>query len=255
MGKRKRPTPDAIIPTSSTNTLVASRHSSAHPGMLKSDVGLSANNATIPAHMSAPPEKTHKLQTTSLHMFSEHHSDTPQHAKQKYSSPQCTSPHNQIFHAPRTAAAHTQSNKCSSGQCYPRAAVGSKQKRRAVNPQKSATTGRKSTERSHSNEFRPNALSLPPSPTKGPRDCKSNTRSTKVAAETRRSRGASCCHPGSFLPSSKGAVAHWHFQTTLYTCNASFGNAQAPSARTRVRMKQECFAQTATRTAPRRGWV
>ncbi|RNC44905.1 hypothetical protein TcCL_NonESM05397 [Trypanosoma cruzi] len=62
--KRKRPIPDALIPTGSTNTLFASRHSSAHPGMLKSDVELSASNATIPAHMSAPPEKTHKSQTT-----------------------------------------------------------------------------------------------------------------------------------------------------------------------------------------------
>ncbi|RNC32840.1 hypothetical protein TcCL_Unassigned04513 [Trypanosoma cruzi] len=34
--------------------------------MLKSDGELSANNATIPAHMSAPPEKTHKPQTTPL---------------------------------------------------------------------------------------------------------------------------------------------------------------------------------------------
>ncbi|KAF5214087.1 hypothetical protein ECC02_008747 [Trypanosoma cruzi] len=41
-GKRKWPIPDALIPTSSTNTLVASRHSSAHPGMLKSDVELPA---------------------------------------------------------------------------------------------------------------------------------------------------------------------------------------------------------------------
>ncbi|RNE98666.1 hypothetical protein TcG_12279 [Trypanosoma cruzi] len=47
-GKRKWPIPDALIPTSSTNTLVASRHSSAHPGMPKSDVELSASNATIP---------------------------------------------------------------------------------------------------------------------------------------------------------------------------------------------------------------
>ncbi|RNC39300.1 hypothetical protein TcCL_NonESM11367 [Trypanosoma cruzi] len=46
--KRKWPIPDAPIPTGSTNTLVASRHSSAHPGMLKSDVELSASNATIP---------------------------------------------------------------------------------------------------------------------------------------------------------------------------------------------------------------
>ncbi|RNC43974.1 hypothetical protein TcCL_NonESM06361 [Trypanosoma cruzi] len=34
--------------------------------MLKSDGELSASNATIPAHMSAPPEKTKKLQTTPL---------------------------------------------------------------------------------------------------------------------------------------------------------------------------------------------
>ncbi|EKF37648.1 hypothetical protein MOQ_002157, partial [Trypanosoma cruzi marinkellei] len=66
MEKRKWPIPHALIPTSSTNTLVASRHSSAHPGIRKSDVEMSASNATIPAHMSAPPEKTHKLQTTPL---------------------------------------------------------------------------------------------------------------------------------------------------------------------------------------------
>ncbi|RNC60789.1 hypothetical protein TcCL_ESM01441 [Trypanosoma cruzi] len=63
MGKRKQPIPDALIPTSSTNTLVASRHSSANPEMLKSGVELSASNATIPAHMSAPPEKKQKLHT------------------------------------------------------------------------------------------------------------------------------------------------------------------------------------------------
>ncbi|KAF5220151.1 hypothetical protein ECC02_006826 [Trypanosoma cruzi] len=99
-------------------------------------------------------------------MSSEHHSNTPRHAKQKCSSLQCTSPYNHIVHAPRTAAAHTRSNKCSSDQCYPRAAVGSKQKRRAAKPQKSVTTGRRPTERSHSNEFSPNALKLPPSPQK-----------------------------------------------------------------------------------------
>ncbi|RNC52852.1 hypothetical protein TcCL_ESM09865, partial [Trypanosoma cruzi] len=48
----------------------------------------------------------------------------------------CTSPHNQIVHAPRTAAAHTHSDKCSSDQCYPRGVVGSKQKRRAAKPQR-----------------------------------------------------------------------------------------------------------------------
>ncbi|EKF28696.1 hypothetical protein MOQ_007548 [Trypanosoma cruzi marinkellei] len=50
---------------------------------------------------------------------------------------------------------------CSLDKCYPRVAVGSKQKRQAVKLQKSATNGRNSTERSHSNEFSPNALSLP----------------------------------------------------------------------------------------------
>ncbi|RNC34302.1 hypothetical protein TcCL_Unassigned02916 [Trypanosoma cruzi] len=63
-GKGKWPIPDVLIPTSSTNTLVASRHSSAHPEMLKSDVEPSASNATIPAHISAPPERTHKSKTT-----------------------------------------------------------------------------------------------------------------------------------------------------------------------------------------------
>ncbi|RNC35591.1 hypothetical protein TcCL_Unassigned01524 [Trypanosoma cruzi] len=96
----------------------------------------------------------------------------------------CTSPHNQIFHAPRTAAAHTQSDKCYSDQCYPRAAVGSKQKRRVAKPQKSATTGRKSMERSHSNEFDPNALSIPHSPTKAPRDANQRHRQIKSLCNT-----------------------------------------------------------------------
>ncbi|RNC53202.1 hypothetical protein TcCL_ESM09495, partial [Trypanosoma cruzi] len=69
MGKRKWPIPRVLIPTGSANTLVASRHSSAHPGMLKSNVEPSASNATIPAHMSAPPEKTHKPHTKPLTCF------------------------------------------------------------------------------------------------------------------------------------------------------------------------------------------
>ncbi|RNE96259.1 hypothetical protein TcG_13084, partial [Trypanosoma cruzi] len=80
MGKRKWPIPRVLIPTGSTNTLVASRHSSAHPVMPKSDVKPSASNATIPAHMSAPPEKTHKLHTTPLTCFPNTiptHRDTP----------------------------------------------------------------------------------------------------------------------------------------------------------------------------------
>ncbi|RNC52276.1 hypothetical protein TcCL_ESM10523 [Trypanosoma cruzi] len=168
MGKRKRPIPLVLIPTSSTNTLVASRHSSAHPEMLKSDVELSASNATIPAHMSAPPEKTHKLHTTPLTCFPTiipTHRDTPNrsirhsmHLPTQSNSPRTT--HGSSSHP---------SNKCSSEQCYPRAAVGSKQTRQAAKPQRSATTGRKSTERCHSKQFSPHALSLPPSPTKAPR--------------------------------------------------------------------------------------
>ncbi|KAF5216763.1 hypothetical protein ECC02_010431 [Trypanosoma cruzi] len=120
-------------------------------------------------HVGSTREDT-QITNNTLHMSSEHHSDTPRHAKQKYSSPQCTSPHNQIVHAPRTAAAHTRSNKFSSEQCYPRAAVGSKQKRRVAKPQKSATTGHKSAERCHSKVFSPDALNLPPSPTKAARE-------------------------------------------------------------------------------------
>ncbi|EKG06660.1 hypothetical protein TCSYLVIO_002229 [Trypanosoma cruzi] len=153
--KRKRPIPDALIPTGSTNTLVASRHSSAHPGMPKSDVELSASNATISTNVGSTREDTQTTNNT-LHMSPERHSDTPRHANRKYSS----------LHAPRTSASHTRQNKCSSDQWPPRAAVGSKQKRRAARHQKSATTGRNSTERSHTNEFTPNALSLPPSPQK-----------------------------------------------------------------------------------------
>ncbi|ESS55658.1 hypothetical protein TCDM_12855 [Trypanosoma cruzi Dm28c] len=106
-------------------------------------------------HFGSTREDTQTINNT-LHMSSKNHSDTPRHANQKYSS----------LHAPRTAAAHTRQNKCSSDQWPPRAAVGSKQKRRTARPQKSATTGRNSTERSHTNEFTPNALSLPPSPQK-----------------------------------------------------------------------------------------
>ncbi|RNC53514.1 hypothetical protein TcCL_ESM09141, partial [Trypanosoma cruzi] len=73
--KRKRPIPDALIPTSSTNTLVASRHSSAHPGMLKSDVELSASNATIPhtcrlhqrRHTNHKQHPSHVIRTSFRH--------------------------------------------------------------------------------------------------------------------------------------------------------------------------------------------
>ncbi|RNC52027.1 hypothetical protein TcCL_ESM10793 [Trypanosoma cruzi] len=168
-GKRKRPIPDALIPSSSTNTLVASRHPSAHPGMLKSEVELSASNATIPhtCRLHQRRHTNHKQHPPRVIRTSFRHTATRQ---TEVFVTSCTSPHNHIVHAPRTAAAHTRSNKCSSDQCYPRAAVGSKQKRRADKPQKSATTGRNSTERSHSNEFSPHALSLPPSPTKAPKD-------------------------------------------------------------------------------------
>ncbi|RNC57362.1 hypothetical protein TcCL_ESM05047, partial [Trypanosoma cruzi] len=99
MGKRKRSIPDVLIPTSSTNTLVASRHSSANPEMLKSGVELSANNATIPAHMSAPPEKRHKLQTTPSHVFRTSFRHTATRQTEVFVTPS-TSPHNQIVHAP-----------------------------------------------------------------------------------------------------------------------------------------------------------
>ncbi|RNC42418.1 hypothetical protein TcCL_NonESM07928 [Trypanosoma cruzi] len=136
--------------------------------MLKSDVELSASNATIPAHMSAPPEKTHKQHTTPSTCFpniAPTHRDTPNrsirhsmHLPTQSNSPRTT--HGSSSHP---------SNKCSSEQCCPRAAVGSKQKRQAAKPQRSATTGRKPNERCHSKQFSPHALSLPPSPTIAPR--------------------------------------------------------------------------------------
>ncbi|RNC42832.1 hypothetical protein TcCL_NonESM07515 [Trypanosoma cruzi] len=167
--KRKRPIPRVLIPTSSTNTLGASRHSSAHPGMPKSDVELSASNATIPhtCRLHQRRHTNHKQHPPHVIRTSFRHTATRQ--TEVFVTP-CTSPHNHIVHAPRTAAAHTRSNKCSSDQCYARAAVGSKQKRRAAKPQKSATTGRKSTVRSHTNEFSPHALNFPPSPTKAAKD-------------------------------------------------------------------------------------
>ncbi|RNE97572.1 hypothetical protein TcG_12544 [Trypanosoma cruzi] len=153
--KRKRPIPDALIPTGSTNTLVASRHSSAHPGMPKSDVELSASNATIPHTF-----RLHQRRHTNHKQHPPHVTRTPfRHTATRQP---------EVFVTPCTthgSSSHP-SNKCSSDQWPPRAAVGSKQKRRAARPQKSATTGRNSTERSHTNEFSSHALSLPPSPQK-----------------------------------------------------------------------------------------
>ncbi|RNF06015.1 hypothetical protein TcG_10539, partial [Trypanosoma cruzi] len=96
-GKEKMAYSRCTYPTSSTNTLVASCHSSAHPGMLKSDVELSASNATIPAHMSAPPEKTHKSQTTTstcLPNIIRTHRDTPNRSI-RHSMHLPTQPHSQ----------------------------------------------------------------------------------------------------------------------------------------------------------------
>ncbi|RNC33883.1 hypothetical protein TcCL_Unassigned03382 [Trypanosoma cruzi] len=121
-----------------------------------------------PPHTSAPPEKT-QITNNTLHMIPEHHFDTPRHAKQKYSSLQRTSPHNRIVHEPRTAAAHTRSNKSSSDQCYPRAAVGSKQKRQLSNPKRVPRLVEIQRNAATQNEFSSNALSLPLSPTKGPK--------------------------------------------------------------------------------------
>ncbi|ESS62571.1 hypothetical protein TCDM_09776 [Trypanosoma cruzi Dm28c] len=174
-------------------------------------------------HVGSTREDT-QITNNTLHMISEHHSDTPRHAKQKCSSPQRTSSHNHIVHALRTAAANTWSKKCSSDQCYPHAAVGSKQKRRAASPQKSATSavaGRKSTERSHSNEFSPTALSLPPSPTKGPKAANQTRRPINSLCKKRRNRSASCCHPRCCLLIN-AAGTHLFLKTTLRNCNVFF---------------------------------
>ncbi|RNC38398.1 hypothetical protein TcCL_NonESM12351, partial [Trypanosoma cruzi] len=106
MGKRKWPIPRALIPTSSTNTLVASRHSSAHPGMPKSDVELSASNATIP-HTCRLHQRRHTNYTQHpSHVFRTSFQHTATRQTEVFVTPR-TSPHNQIVHAPRTAAAHT----------------------------------------------------------------------------------------------------------------------------------------------------
>ncbi|RNC38872.1 hypothetical protein TcCL_NonESM11844 [Trypanosoma cruzi] len=81
---------------------------------------------------------------------------------------------------------------------------GKQKKRRAAKTQKNATTGRKSTERSHSKEFSPNALSLPPSPTKAPRAAKQKYRPIKSLWNNKKCRSASCCHPGPLMTSSRG---------------------------------------------------
>ncbi|RNC42104.1 hypothetical protein TcCL_NonESM08273 [Trypanosoma cruzi] len=119
-----------------------------------------------PAHMSAPPEKTHKPQTTPSTCHPNiipTYRDTPNRSIRHPNAP----PHTITWsmHHARQQPTRGQTN-VPSDQCYRRGAVGSKQKRRAAKPQKSATTGRKSTERSHSNEFSPHALNFPPSPQK-----------------------------------------------------------------------------------------
>ncbi|EAN90085.1 hypothetical protein Tc00.1047053503587.6 [Trypanosoma cruzi] len=88
-----------------------------------------------PAHMSAPPERTHKPQKTPPHDFRTSFRHTATRQTEVFVTP-CTSPHNHIVHASRTAAAHTRSNKCSPDHCYPRAAVGSKQKGQLPNPKR-----------------------------------------------------------------------------------------------------------------------
>ncbi|RNC32247.1 hypothetical protein TcCL_Unassigned05160 [Trypanosoma cruzi] len=143
-------------------------------------------------------------------MSSEHHSDTPRHAKQKYSS----------LHTPRTSAAHMQSNKSSSDQWPPRAAVGSKQKRRAAKPQKSATNGRMSTEGSHPNEFSPNALSLPPSPQKLQR-LKTNAPSNKLFAQSQKKPQCLLLPSQSVDDAWMRMVTHRYLQTTPHTRDAS----------------------------------
>ncbi|RNC39447.1 hypothetical protein TcCL_NonESM11199, partial [Trypanosoma cruzi] len=172
--------------------------------------------------MSAPPEKTRKLHTTPLTCFPNiipTHRDTPNrsirhsmHLPTQSNSP-CTT-HGSSSHP---------SNKCSSDQCYPRAAVGSKQKRRAAKPQKSATTGRKSTERSHSKQFSPNALNLPPSPHKSPSRRQSSAPSNKVAVQHQEEPQCLLLPSGSVVDAMMSRNAHWCFETTLHTCDASYG--------------------------------
>ncbi|RNC35640.1 hypothetical protein TcCL_Unassigned01457 [Trypanosoma cruzi] len=152
----------------------------------------------------------------------------------------CTSPHNHIVHTPRTAAAHTQSNKSSSDRWPPRAAVGSKQKRRAAKPQKSATTGCKSTERSHTNEFSPDAPSLPPSPQKLQR-LKTNAPSNKLFVQSQKKPQCLLLPSQSVDDAWMRMVTHRYFQTTPHTRDASCAlrhaaliitrDAHAPSAR------------------------
>ncbi|EKF29263.1 hypothetical protein MOQ_006962, partial [Trypanosoma cruzi marinkellei] len=197
MGKRKWHIPHALIPTSSANTLVASRHSSAHPGMRKRDVELSANNATIPAHMSAPPEKTHKLQTTpltclpnitpthcdmpnrtihhSMHRLTQSNSPCTTHGSSSHTSKQTSALRTSVIHVLRWEVNKT--DGLPNPKRVPRLAA----------CQRNAAT---------QNEFSPNALSLPPPPTKAKRAANQTRRPTRSLCKTRRNRSASCCHPG-----------------------------------------------------------
>ncbi|RNC57566.1 hypothetical protein TcCL_ESM04874 [Trypanosoma cruzi] len=137
--------------------------------MLKSDVELPASNATIPAHMSAPPEKTHKPQTAP---FTSHPVIIPTHRD----TPNRSSRHSMPHARQRLTRGQTSVPRISDIRVLWWEV---KKRGRAARPQKSATTGRKSTERSRSNEFSPNALSLPPSPTNAPRAAKQKYRPIK----------------------------------------------------------------------------
>ncbi|EKF29459.1 hypothetical protein MOQ_006757 [Trypanosoma cruzi marinkellei] len=188
--------------------------------MPKRDVELSANNATIPAHMSAPPEKTHKSQTTPftcLPNIIPTHRDTPNRSIRHANAP----PHTitQSMHHARQQLTRGQTI-FASHQCYPRAAAGSKQKRRAAKLQKSATNGRKSTERSHPNEFSPNALSLPHSK-KSCKRLKTNAPSNKFFVQHQNKPQCIMLSSESVDDAWMRMGTHRFLQTTPHTRDAS----------------------------------
>ncbi|RNC33992.1 hypothetical protein TcCL_Unassigned03254, partial [Trypanosoma cruzi] len=127
-------------------------------------------------------------------------------------------------------------------------------KRRAAKPQKSATTGRNSTERSHTNEFSPDALSLPPSPQKLQR-LKTNAPSNKLFVQSQKKPQCLLLPSQSVDDAWMRMVTHRYFQTTPHTRDASCAlrhaaltitrDAHAPSARNKSSRNEGCVRLTA----------
>ncbi|EKG01211.1 hypothetical protein TCSYLVIO_007800, partial [Trypanosoma cruzi] len=157
-------------------------------------------------------------------MSSKHHSDTPRHAKQKYSSPQCTSPHNQIVHAPRTAAAHTRQTN------VPRISVIQmlqwEVNKRDERPKPKRVPRLAASQRNAATQM--NSVLMPSTSHllhKSRERLKINALSNKLTVQHNAKPQCLLLPSGAVVVAFTGADAHLLFRTTLNTCNAFFRNA------------------------------